>query len=297
MTPVLLIDFGSTYTKVTAIDLDRELLLGTAASYTTVETDVTEGLANALALLEAKTGPLTFAHRYACSSAAGGLRMMASGLVPELTAQAAREASLGAGAKVLKTYSFQLTEDDAEEIAALKPDIFLLVGGTDGGNTECILHNAQVLAEVGGEFPIVVAGNRTASRQCQRILEGREVHLCENVMPRFGVLNTEAAQKAIRGGLPCAASCKAKGLNLTDRQRACAVSRMTPTPCGGDAGHGRCWRCGTARRRPATRGAARPWMWAARRRTSIPSAEGAPGQVNTGLQGSAGAVCEADGGG
>ena len=65
MTPVLLIDFGSTYTKVTAIDLDRELLLGTAASYTTVETDVTEGLANALALLEAKTGPLTFAHRYA----------------------------------------------------------------------------------------------------------------------------------------------------------------------------------------------------------------------------------------
>ena len=86
-------------------------------------------------------------------------------ITPELTAQAAREASLGAGAKVLKTYSFQLTEDDAEEIAALKPDIFLLVGGTDGGNTECILHNAQVLAEVGGEFPIVVAGNRTASRQ------------------------------------------------------------------------------------------------------------------------------------
>ena len=215
MTPVLLIDFGSTYTKVTAIDLDRELLLGTAASYTTVETDVTEGLANALALLEAKTGPLTFAHRYACSSAAGGLRMMASGLVPELTAQAAREASLGAGAKVLKTYSFQLTEDDAEEIAALKPDIFLLVGGTDGGNTECILHNAQVLAEVGGEFPIVVAGNRTASRQCQRILEGREVHLCENVMPRFGVLNIEPAQKAIREVF-LRRIVKAKGLSKTD---------------------------------------------------------------------------------
>ena len=83
MTPILLIDFGSTYTKVTAIDLDGEQLLGTAASYTTVETDVTEGLANALTLLEAKTGPLVFAHRYACSSAAGGLRMMASGLVPQ----------------------------------------------------------------------------------------------------------------------------------------------------------------------------------------------------------------------
>ena len=105
MTPILLIDFGSTYTKVTAIDLDGEMLLGTAASYTTVETDVTEGLANALTLLEAKTGPLVFAHRYACSSAAGGLRMMASGLVPELTAQAARQASLGAGAKVCLLYT------------------------------------------------------------------------------------------------------------------------------------------------------------------------------------------------
>ena len=215
MTPILLIDFGSTYTKVTAIDLDGEMLLGTAASYTTVETDVTEGLANALTLLEAKTGPLVFAHRYACSSAAGGLRMMASGLVPELTAQAARQASLGAGAKVLKTYAFQLTEDDAEEIAASKPDIFLLVGGTDGGNTECILHNAQVLADIGGEFPIVIAGNRTASRQCQRILSDREVHLCENVMPKFGVLNIEPAQKAIREVF-LRRIVKAKGLSKTD---------------------------------------------------------------------------------
>ena len=215
MTPILLIDFGSTYTKVTAVDIDQPSLLGTAASYTTVETDVTEGLHQALTLLEQQTGPLTFSHRYACSSAAGGLRMIASGLVPELTAQAAREASLGAGAKVLKTYAFQLTEDDAEEIASLQPDIFLLVGGTDGGNTDCILHNAQVLADLGGNFPIVVAGNRTASRQCQRILAGREVHLCENVMPKFGVLNIEPAQQVIREVF-LRRIVKAKGLSKTD---------------------------------------------------------------------------------
>ena len=52
MTPILLIDFGSTYTKVTAVDIDQPSLLGTAASYTTVETDVTEGLHQALTLLE-----------------------------------------------------------------------------------------------------------------------------------------------------------------------------------------------------------------------------------------------------
>ena len=42
--------------------------------------------------------------------------MVAIGLVPELTAKAARQASLGAGAKVLKTYSYELTEKDLQEI-------------------------------------------------------------------------------------------------------------------------------------------------------------------------------------
>ena len=198
MKPVLLIDFGSTYTKVTAVDVEGECLLGTAASYTTVQTDINEGLQKALALLEQKTGRLSFDKCYACSSAAGGLRMITSGLVPELTGEAARIASLGAGAKVEKVYHFQLTEDDLEEIAQAKPDIFLLVGGTDGGNTECILHNAKAIASLKPEFPIVIAGNRTAARECERILSGCEVYVCPNVMPKFGVLNIEPTQKQIR---------------------------------------------------------------------------------------------------
>ena len=48
MKAVLLIDFGSTYTKVTAVDLDSESLIGTASAYTTVQTDINEGLENAL---------------------------------------------------------------------------------------------------------------------------------------------------------------------------------------------------------------------------------------------------------
>lgn len=198
MKPVLLIDFGSTYTKVTAVDVESEQLLGRADSYTTIQTDVNDGLENALRKLREITGPIEFAERYACSSAAGGLRMVTSGLVPELTAEAARQASLGAGAKVMKVFSFQLTEDDIEEILAINPDIFLLVGGTDGGNTECILHNAKMLASVEFSFPVVIAGNRSAARECARILEGHEVHICENVMPKFGVLNTEPTRAKIR---------------------------------------------------------------------------------------------------
>ena len=198
MKPVLLIDFGSTYTKVTAIDIETEELLGTASAYTTVQTDVSEGLSAAVSVLEKQTGALQYTERFACSSAAGGLRMVTSGLVPELTAEAAKEASLGAGAKVIRVYSYQLTEDDLLDIEASKPDILLLTGGTDGGNTECILHNATALAGAEGGYPIVIAGNRSVGRQCQHILEGKETYLCENVMPKFGTLNIEPAQAQIR---------------------------------------------------------------------------------------------------
>ena len=67
MRPVLLIDFGSTYTKVTAVDLDGPQLLGTADAFTTIQTDVGEGLQNALTRLEAVTGPLEYTARYTCS--------------------------------------------------------------------------------------------------------------------------------------------------------------------------------------------------------------------------------------
>lgn len=226
MKPVLLIDFGSTYTKVTAVDIEGEQLIGTADSYTTVQTDINNGLEDALGKLREKTGPIEFEARYACSSAAGGLRMITSGLVPELTAEAARQASLGAGAKVLKVFSFQLTEDDIEGIMRINPDIFLLVGGTDGGNSECILHNAKMLASVPFTFPVVIAGNRSAARECERILEGHEVYVVENVMPRFGMLNTEPTRKKIReiflGNI-----IKAKGLS---RASELISGIMMPTP-------------------------------------------------------------------
>lgn len=226
MKPILLIDFGSTYTKLTAVDVEGEQILGTAASYTTIQTDINDGLNNAMRLLEEKTGKLSFDATYACSSAAGGLRMVTSGLVPELTGEAAKLASLGAGAKVVAVYAFELLEEDLEDIAALKPDIFLLVGGTDGGNTACILHNAKMLSSMQPAFPIVIAGNRTAARQCQKILADFETYICPNVMPKFGVLNIEPTQKQIRE-IFLNRIIKAKGLS---KAAALLSDIMMPTP-------------------------------------------------------------------
>ena len=226
MKPILLIDFGSTYTKLTAVDVESECILGTAQSYTTVETDIGDGLRKGLALLEEKTGKLEFAETFACSSAAGGLRMVSSGLVPELTSEAAKLASLGAGAKIVGLYSYQMTEEDIEEIARLKPDIFLLVGGTDGGNTACIEHNAKLLATMKPEFPIVIAGNRNSARKCRKYLAGCETYICPNVMPKFGVLNIEPTQKQIRD-IFLNRIIQAKGLS---KATALLSDIMMPTP-------------------------------------------------------------------
>ncbi len=212
MDNVLLIDFGSTYTKLTAVDIKNEQIIGTASSYTTVTTDINDGLKKGLKLLEAKIGNIKYDACYACSSAAGGLRMVTSGLVTELTGEAANLASLGAGAKVVGVYSFELTEEDIEQIKSLAPDIFLLVGGTDGGNTACIIHNAGMLAQMKPEFPIVVAGNRSAVGRVKEILSDCEVYVCPNVMPKFGVLQVEDTQKKIRE-IFLDRIIKAKGLN------------------------------------------------------------------------------------
>ena len=198
MQGVLLIDIGSTYTKVTAVDLEEPRILGGAAAYTTVQTDVSHGLISALRKLQEITGPLTFTKRFACSSAAGGLKMIASGLAPSLTETAAKMACLGAGAKVIRSYAYKLTQEDIEEILQLAPDIFLLTGGTDGGNEQTILHNAKLLGAQKPSFPIVLAGNRNAKAQCLEYLASWAVYPAENVLPRLENHNVGPAQEKIR---------------------------------------------------------------------------------------------------
>jgi uncharacterized protein (TIGR01319 family) len=199
MSAALLIDFGSTYTKLRAVDLEGRRVIGSGQGPSTVTTDVTVGMHAALADLQRHCGALPrFRHRLASSSAAGGLRMVTIGLVRELTAEAARQAALGAGAKLVGTFAYRLVAADLAHIAQLRPDIVLLAGGTDGGNTAVVLHNAAALGASGLDCPIVYAGNRDAADEARALLGGR-MHACtENVMPEFNVLNIEPARAAIR---------------------------------------------------------------------------------------------------
>ncbi len=201
MSVALLIDFGSTYTKLRVLDCDAGTVIANAQGPSTVERDVNVGLDTALSRLATSGRSLPpFTYRLASSSAAGGLRMATVGLVRELTAEAARQAALGAGAKLVGSFAYRLTASDCAKIVELAPDIVLLCGGTDGGNDSVILHNAGVLAASSLACPFVVAGNREAADEAMALLAdaGKPATLTDNVMPALDRLDIEPARAAIR---------------------------------------------------------------------------------------------------
>ena len=121
----LFVDFGSTYTKVVAIDLEKEELVSTSRLPSTVDTDITIALDEALKRIADATGisDIEKKEALACSSAAGGLRMICAGFVPDYTSKAANHAALGAGAKVTGCYSYKLTEQEIRQIEDAAPDV------------------------------------------------------------------------------------------------------------------------------------------------------------------------------
>ena len=201
MSRYLMIDFGSTFTKLTAIDTETEDIIATANHFTTVATDITIGYQNALKALYQKIGEeITFDKIIGCSSAAGGLKMAAIGLVEELTVEAAKRVCLGAGAKVELAFSHHLTNRNVQQILDKQIDIVLLSGGTDGGNSECVLYNMRMLGERGIKLPVIYAGNKDCQDEILEIASQYEmnVYVCENVMPKLNVLNIPSAREKIR---------------------------------------------------------------------------------------------------
>ena len=200
MKVVVLADFGSTFTKVTVVEQATGDLKATAQSPTTVETDVMEGYETALdAALTSLGGDVTIADKLAASSAGGGLRLAAIGLVPDYTAAAARQAALNAGAKIELLLSGRLGGDDIEALERVKPEILLFSGGTDGGQRDQILDNAAAVAEAKFECHVVVSCNRDIAGDVAKLLGAKHgsVEVVDNVLPAIRTLNIEPARHAI----------------------------------------------------------------------------------------------------
>ena len=193
------IDIGSTYTKLRLFDNFR--LIATAQVPTTIE-NVHKGitLGKQKILKDVGGTSINASHIIATSSAAGGLRMVAMGYMVRVTAKAAKEVAMNAGARVLEIVSQEdPLEYRIEILKEINPDIILLAGGTDGGDESSIVENAKLVVESGIKAVVIVAGNANAQSKVAEILHegGVAFERVPNIMPTIHELRVREAREAI----------------------------------------------------------------------------------------------------
>ena len=200
---ILATDCGSTTTKAILIQklegVYRQTHRGEAP--TTVEepfADVTMGVINSVTEVEELSGRKLVDESgriiqpasgdegcdiyISTSSAGGGLQMMVAGVVAEMTAASAKRAALGAGAIVMDVISAndkRKPHEQINRIRELRPDMILVSGGTDGGNTTQVVQIAELIAPAkpqprfGKEFtmPLIYAGNKDAAPLIEAVFD------------------------------------------------------------------------------------------------------------------------------
>ncbi|MGE5579631.1 MAG: glutamate mutase L [Bacillota bacterium] len=223
----LITDVGSTTSKTVLIgENDGEYrMLARGEHPTTVEApydDVTVGVLGSLEILSSHIGhPMASSGEPATrrddseikylstSSAGGGLQMMVFGVMKNVTAESAKKAALGGGAIILDV----MTTDDGrpsfmklDSIRESRPDMILISGGLDGGNTAFALDIADLLnaakprPRFGGSFriPVVYAGNRDAAPLVvDTLADCFDVKVVDNLRPAFDTEVLEPARSAI----------------------------------------------------------------------------------------------------
>ena len=227
-------DCGSTTTKAILIEKVGEEYRQTyrGEAPTTVEApfeDVTRGVLNAIAEIEELSGrtildgdriitpnqaaqgdPKRGVDIYvSTSSAGGGLQMMVTGVVQNMTGESAQRSALGAGAiviDVLASNDGRLPYEKIERIRTMRPDMILMSGGTDGGAVTHVVEMAEYIAAAdprprfGSTYrlPLVYAGNTDARPQIKTILgEKTALDFADNIRPVLERENLAPARNKI----------------------------------------------------------------------------------------------------
>lgn len=216
---ILATDCGSTTTKAILIEKrdDEYQLIVRGEAPTTVEApveDVTAGVINAITEVEELAGRKLLDNGViikphvqkkggdegvdiyiSTSSAGGGLQMMVAGVVRNMTAESAERAALGAGAIVMDVIASndkRLPHERIERIRQLRPDMFLLSGGIDGGTTSHVVELAEIIAAarpqprlgIAYQLPLIFAGNKDARELIRERLESvMALEIVDNLRP------------------------------------------------------------------------------------------------------------------
>jgi len=228
---ILATDCGSTTTKAILIerqgDVYRQTTRGEAP--TTVEApfdDVTVGVSNAAREIQELSGYTILDEEgkvitpkrpdgsgvdlyLSTSSAGGGLQMTVAGVVKAMSAESAQRAALGAGAIIMDVIAVDDGRKEyqkVERIRALRPDMILMSGGTDGGTVTHLTEMAEMLRSadpkprlgIGLKLPVIYAGNVEAHKAVEEIISDvvdlREV---PNLRPTLDRENLGPAREAI----------------------------------------------------------------------------------------------------
>lgn len=212
---ILATDCGSTTTKAILIEKrgDEYQLIVRGEAPTTVEApveDVTAGVINAITeveelakrklldngvIIKPQNGDEGVDVYISTSSAGGGLQMMVAGVVRNMTGESAERAALGAGAIVMDVIASndkRLPHEKIERIRHLRPDMFLLSGGVDGGTTSHVVELAEIIAAarpqprlgIAYELPLIYAGNKDARELIrERLDDVMSLEIVDNLRP------------------------------------------------------------------------------------------------------------------
>ena len=205
---VLVAEIGSTTTVVNAFNdiatPDPKFIGQGQAPTSVLDGDVRIGLKGAIDDLAMNLGTdkIEYDEMLATSSAAGGLKMTVHGLVFDMTARAAKEAALGAGAIIHQVTAGRLRRSDLKKIQEIKPNIILIAGGVDYGERDTAIYNAELISELGLDIPIIYAGNIENKEEIKLIFEeahkSTRLYVVDNVYPKIDELNVEPTRKVIQ---------------------------------------------------------------------------------------------------
>ena len=115
--------------------------------------------------------------------------MTVAGVVKSMSAESAQRAALGAGAIIMDVIAVDDGRKEyqkVERIRALRPDMILMSGGTDGGTVTHLTEMAEMLRSadpkprlgIGLKLPVIYAGNVEAHHAVEEIV-GKVVDLRE----------------------------------------------------------------------------------------------------------------------
>ncbi|WP_026894170.1 GlmL-related ornithine degradation protein [Clostridiisalibacter paucivorans] len=203
---ILVAEIGSTTTVVNAfngIDSSSPEFIGQGQAPTSVDQgDVNIGLKGAIDDMKKSLNidDLEYGKLLATSSAAGGLRMTVHGLVYDMTVRAAKEAALGAGANLHQITAGKMRRTDVKKLKEINPNIILIAGGVDFGERDTALYNAEIIADLNLDIPVIYAGNVENQEEIREIFKEKqtELYIVDNVYPKIDQLNIEPTRKVIQ---------------------------------------------------------------------------------------------------